>query len=128
MVYVCKQDFYKRLMPEYIPSRSPCPIGRASRILGDRWVMLILREAFLGEQRFDGWLSRLPISRAVLTDRLTMLVKAGIFERDPPQGKRALYKLTERGMALAPVYAAIKDWGDSWLPRPGGAKPPQKWQ
>ncbi len=103
-------------MPAYITSRSPCPVGRASRILGDRWVILILREAFLGEQRFDGWLSRLSISRAVLADRLNLLVDAGILEREPPTGKRALYMLSDSGTALKPVYQSIQKWGDMWLP------------
>ncbi|MEM1133952.1 MAG: helix-turn-helix domain-containing protein [Pseudomonadota bacterium] len=104
-------------MPKYKPSASPCPIGRASRILGDRWAMLILRDALLGETRFDGWLNRMPISRAVLSDRLAMLCKAGLLQRDPPDGKRALYRLTEAGKAIAPIYAEITKWGDAHVPR-----------
>ncbi|MEO1046636.1 MAG: helix-turn-helix domain-containing protein [Pseudomonadota bacterium] len=104
-------------MPEYRASRSPCPIGRASRVLGDRWAMLILRDALLGEERFEGWMARLDISRAVLTDRLAMLCQAGLLQRDPPGGKRAHYRLTEAGRALAPVYAEITQWGDTHLPR-----------
>jgi DNA-binding HxlR family transcriptional regulator len=95
-------------MKAYIPSRAPCPIGRASRVLGDRWAMLILREAFLGVEHFEHFLA--------LTSRLGILVAAGLFERVPPTGKRAAYRLTEAGRALGPTYEAIKTWGDAWLP------------
>ena len=105
-------------MKTYIPSRAPCPIGRASRVLGDRWAMLILREAFLGIDHFEGFLERLDISRAALTSRLGILVAAGLFERVPPSGKRATYRLTEAGRALGPTFEALKAWGDAWLPAP----------
>ena len=59
---------------KYVASRSPCPIGRASRVLGDRWVLLLLREAFLGVDRFDDFFDRLGISRATLTSRLALMV------------------------------------------------------
>ncbi len=102
-------------MFKYIPSRSPCPIGRASRILGDRWAILILREAFVGVDRFEAFLDRLPISRAALTSRLKMLVDAGIVERDPPTGKRAVYRLTAAGEDLFTTITAMRQWGDRWL-------------
>jgi DNA-binding HxlR family transcriptional regulator len=114
---------------EYVPSRSPCAVGRASRLLGDRWVLLILREAFLGFDRFEDFVGRLDISRAALTSRLGWMVEAGVMERVPPDGKRAAYRLTAAGEALRPTYDAIKTWGDTWLPRapkengPGDAGP-----
>lgn len=104
-------------MKDYTPSRSPCPVGRASRLLGDRWVLLILREAFLGIDRFEDFIGRLDISRAALTSRLGWMVAAGVLERVPPQAKRARYRLTPAGEALRPTYDAIKAWGDAWLPR-----------
>ena len=60
-------------MKTYQPSRSPCPIGRASRVLGDRWVLLILREGFLGAERFEEFVERLGINRAALSSRLAIL-------------------------------------------------------
>lgn len=111
-------------MKQFQPSRSPCPIGRASRILGDRWVLLILREAFLGETRFEGFMGRLPISRAALTSRLGMLVEAGLLERDPPDAKRAAYRLTEAGRALLPVYREIGRWSGAHL---FGSDQPGEW-
>ncbi|MDG5747976.1 helix-turn-helix domain-containing protein [Qipengyuania sp. XHP0207] len=97
------------------PSRSPCPIGRASRLLGDRWVLLILREAFLGATRFEEFLPNTGINRAALTSRLAALIDHGVLERDPPTGRRAEYRLTEAGRALAPVMGAMRDWGQEWL-------------
>ncbi len=102
-------------MRSFTSSRSPCPIGRASRILGDRWSLLILREAFLGVNRFEDFLDRLPISRAVLTARLRMLADAGVLVRDPPRSKRATYTLTEAGCDLFPMLTALRQWGDRWL-------------
>lgn len=107
-------------MKDYVPSRSPCAVGRASRLLGDRWVLLILREAFLGVDRFEDFIARLDISRAALTSRLGWMVAAGVMERVPPGSKRAAYRLTDAGRALRPAYDAIKAWGDEWLPRGGG--------
>ena len=102
-------------MKSYEPSRSPCPIGRASRILGDRWVLLILREAFLGVSRFEDFMARLPISRAALSSRLAMMCEAGILERDPPEAKRAAYRLTASGKALEPTYRSINAWSTQHL-------------
>jgi DNA-binding HxlR family transcriptional regulator len=107
-------------MKSYVPSRAPCPVGRASRVIGDRWALLILREAFLGIDRFEDFMNRLPISRAALTSRLQLLVAAGVLERRPPSGKRAHYCLTPAGLALKPAYDAIKIWGEEWLPAPEG--------
>jgi DNA-binding HxlR family transcriptional regulator len=103
-------------MKRYHPSRAPCPVGRASRVIGDRWALLILREAFLGIERFEDFMIRLPISRSALASRLQLLVAAGVLERDPPDGRRAAYRLTQSGHALRPAYDAIKSWGEAWLP------------
>ncbi|MEO9461928.1 MAG: helix-turn-helix domain-containing protein [Marinomonas sp.] len=108
-------------MKRYEPSRSPCPIGRASRILGDRWVILILREAYLGVVRFEDFMARLPISRAALASRLAMMTEAGLLQRDPPDAKRANYKLTEAGQALKPTYDAMKAWSGQHLFEEGDA-------
>ncbi len=103
-------------MKVYAPSRSPCPIGRASRLLGDRWVILILREAFLGVDRFDDFVNRLGINRAALTSRLQWLVEAGLIARDPPDAKRGRYFLTEGGRALMPTFTAMREWATAYLP------------
>lgn len=98
-------------MKTYQASRSPCPIHRAARVLGDRWVLLILREAFLGAQRFEEFVAALDINRAALTSRLAILQEAGLMERDPPDSKRARYVLTDSARALGPVYRDLAQWG-----------------
>ena len=102
-------------MKTYQPSRSPCPIGRAARVLGDRWVLLILREAFLGADRFEHFVERLGINRAALTSRLSILQEAGLITRDPPEGKRARYALTEAAHGLVPLYQEMAAWSDAHL-------------
>lgn len=102
-------------MKTYQPSRSPCPIGRAARVLGDRWVLLILRESYRGAERFEDFIEPLGINRAALTSRLTMLQDAGLLTRDPPEGKRARYVMTERAKALLPVYREMAIWGGEHL-------------
>ena len=102
-------------MKRYEPSRSPCPIGRAARVLGDRWVILIMREVYLGAERFEDFIEPLGINRAALTSRLKMMQEAGLLRREPPEGKRARYVLTERAKALAPVFHEMANWGAEHL-------------
>lgn len=102
-------------MKTYTPSRAPCPIARAARVLGDRWVLLILRDAFLGAERFEEFVDRLGINRAALTSRLTILQEAGLIRRDPPTGKRARYILTDSARALGPVFEEMAGWSGTHL-------------
>ena len=102
-------------MKTYRASRSPCPIGRAARVLGDRWVILILREVLWGTDRFEHFIERLGINRAALTSRLDILQEAGLIRREPPEGKRARYVLTPSGEALVPLYKEMADWGSEHL-------------
>lgn len=117
-------------MKTYRPSRAPCPIARAARVLGDRWVLLILRDAFLGAERFEEFVDRLGINRAALTSRLAIMQEAGLIRREPPEGKRARYLLTDKAQALVPLYTELAGWSTEhlfaddetapdWPPRPG---------
>lgn len=85
-------------------------------MLGDRWVLLILREAMLGVTRFDDFIARTGINRAALASRLGILLDAGLLERVPPDARRAEYRLTEAGRALEPTMVALRDWGERHLP------------
>lgn len=94
-----------------------CSIARTLEFVGDRWSLLILREAsFYGITRFEHLRTRLGISKAVLTDRLDGLVEHGILERVPyqPPGERLRheYRLTTAGSELFPVLVALLEWGD----------------
>ena len=112
-------------MKTYQASTSPCPIHRAARVLGDRWVMLVLREAFLGADRFEDFVENLGINRAALTSRLAILQEAGLMRRDPPEGKRARYVLTQSARALAPLYRDLAHWSAEHLYDAGD--PPGEW-
>jgi DNA-binding HxlR family transcriptional regulator len=94
-----------------------CPIARALSVVGDRWALLVVREAFLGTLRFEDFQERTGAARNVLSDRLEKLVEHGVLERHPYQEKptRHEYRLTEKGLDLYPVMMALVRWGDRWL-------------
>ncbi len=100
----------------------PCSVARTVDLLGDAWMILILRDAFYGVRRFEDFQSQLGIGRNVLTQRLRALVEAGILRREAYQERpvRHEYRLTERGRALFDVVLALMRFGDDWL-APDGA-------
>jgi DNA-binding HxlR family transcriptional regulator len=98
-----------------------CSIARALELVGERWTLLIIRDAFLGRRRFDEFQESLGIARNVLTERLDRLVGEGILERTPYSERppRFEYALTERGRELAVPLLALMQWGDRHLsPKP----------
>lgn len=99
--------------------RDRCGMALATELLGDRWTMLILREAFYGVTRFDDLRADLGAPRGILSARLRGLVEAGVLERHPyREGKARMrheYRLSARGLELAPVLIALMDWGDRHL-------------
>ncbi|MCG8537981.1 MAG: helix-turn-helix transcriptional regulator [Pseudomonadales bacterium] len=101
----------------------PCSIARSLSILGDRWTLLILRNAFLGMRRFDDFQSSLGVTRHVLASRLKRLVETGVFKKVPYQDRqtRYEYKLTQMGRDLYPVMLSLVVWGDKWLDGGKGA-------
>ncbi len=94
-----------------------CSIARALEVVGERWSLLIVRDALLGLRRFDEFQDSLGIARNVLTDRLTKLVDHGIFERVPYQDRppRYEYRLTSAGQQLSTALLALMHWGDRHL-------------
>ena len=76
---------------------------------------MILREAFLGADRFEQFVDRLGINRAALTSRLSILLEAELMTREPPSGKRARYILTPSAHALVPLYRELAEWGSEHL-------------
>jgi DNA-binding HxlR family transcriptional regulator len=91
----------------------PCTIARASVIFGQSWNLLILREAFYGNRRFDQLQKALGIGRNILTERLSTLIDEGLFTRDPYQEHptRYEYLLTDKGRDTFPVLLAMATWG-----------------
>jgi DNA-binding HxlR family transcriptional regulator len=93
----------------------PCPIGRAVDVLGDRWTLLILRNATLGVTRFEDFRAELGIADNILSNRLARLVDAGVLVRVPyrdPQRTRHEYRLTTRGADVLDVLHALAGWGE----------------
>jgi len=99
-----------------------CSVARALEAIGERWTILILRDAFFGVRRFDDFQKDLGIARNVLQTRLTHLVDEGIMERIPYQERpvRHEYKLTQKGIDLWPVIIAMLGWGDRYEASPAG--------
>lgn len=101
----------------------PCSVARSLAILGDRWTLLVLRNAFLGVRRFDDFQAQLGVTRHLLAERLNRLVEAGVMKKVAYQERppRYEYRLTEKGRDLYPVLLALTTWGDKWLDEGRGA-------
>jgi DNA-binding HxlR family transcriptional regulator len=92
-----------------------CSAARALGLVGERWSLLILRDAmFRGFTRFSQFQKSLGVATNVLAKRLEGFVAAGLMERQP-SGDQAEYVLTEKGLELKPVLVALAQWGDKWL-------------
>jgi DNA-binding HxlR family transcriptional regulator len=97
-------------------------VGRALELVGERWTLLILREAFFGVQRFGQLARNLNIPRPTLSSRLRMLVDVGLLDRVPysRDPERHEYRLTDSGRELFGAIVVLMRWGDKHLPNPGG--------
>ncbi|HEX3828837.1 MAG TPA: helix-turn-helix domain-containing protein [Sporichthyaceae bacterium] len=103
---------------------STCAISRSLAVLGERWTMLILREALAGTTRFADFRDDLGVASDILTDRLVTLVEYGALTKEPYQevGARTRYeyRLTPAGRELQVVLGALQQWGDEHLAWPDG--------
>ena len=95
-----------------------CPIARTVSVLGDRWTLLVVRQAVRGATRFEEFRKALDISPTLLDQRLKTLCEHGILERvaDEARPRRPEYRLTAKGLELAPVLLAIVQWGEKHYP------------
>lgn len=97
-----------------------CSIARSLEVLGQKWSLLIVREALAGRTRYAEFRARLGIAPDVLSDRLSTLVEHGILERrayrEAGERERDEYVLTDAGRDLTPVLVAMLDWGDEHRP------------
>jgi len=100
-----------------------CSIARALEVVGERWTLLIVRDAFLGLRRFEQFQESLGIARNVLTERLNRLVEEGILERVrySERPERFEYRLTQKGRDLQIALTGLVQWGDKYL----SEKPPR---
>src|ERR1044072_7241978 len=94
-----------------------CSLARALEVIGERWTLLVVRDAMYGVRRFGDFLAHLDIPRAVLSQRLATLVEAGVLDKrryqdSPP---REEYVLTPVGHELWPPVLALAAWGERHL-------------
>lgn len=100
--------------------RSGCPINLTLEILGDRWSLIVLRDMMFGNRRHFRELltnSQEGIASNILADRLKRLMEEGLISKrdDPSHKQKSIYSLTEMGIALVPVFAAMGSWGRKFL-------------
>ena len=99
--------------------RSRCSVAGTLAVVGEKWSLLVLREAFFGVRRFADLQRVLGAPKAVLSDRLATLVEQGVLARVPYQAdgarQRHEYRLTPKGRDLYPTLVALMQWGDTYL-------------
>lgn len=95
-------------------AKEDCSLARTLAVIGDRWTLMILRDAFLRVRRFEDFEASLKIARRVLSERLALLVEHGILAKAAYQERptRYEYRLTEKGLELYPALIALVHWGD----------------
>ena len=93
-----------------------CPVARSQAVIGDRWAVLVVRELFMGNRRFDSLLAQSQSTPQMLSTRLKRLEADGMVQRTRYMDKppRYEYELTEMGRAFYPVILALREWGETW--------------
>ncbi|WP_241990438.1 MULTISPECIES: winged helix-turn-helix transcriptional regulator [Cryobacterium] len=106
------------VMPDAPPARvvwtdPNCPVARTADLVGDRWSLLVIRDAMDGARTFTDFVQRTGIARNILTDRLRKLTAHGLLTQvDAPSGTRKLYQLTDAGKDFFAVIVALRQWGE----------------
>lgn len=100
-----------------------CPVARSLDVMGDRWALLIVRDALDGMRRFGEFQKSLSVARNILADRLRKLVDAGVLETRPASDGTSYeeYALTPKGQGLFPVIVGLRQWGEAHLFAPDDA-------
>ena len=97
-----------------------CPVARALDLVGDRWSLLVIRDAMDGARTFTEFQRRTGIARNILSDRLRKLSTHGLLaQRTAPTGRRLEYVLTDSGRDLFPVLLTLRQWGERYAFEPG---------
>jgi DNA-binding HxlR family transcriptional regulator len=102
--------------------RQTCSLARTLEVVGERWTLLIVRDLFMGIQRFSDLVAHLDIPRAILSSRLTALTDEGLVERRPYAPGRDAFVLTAAGEDLWPAVYALTQWGERHRCAGGGAR------
>jgi DNA-binding HxlR family transcriptional regulator len=98
-----------------------CPVARALEAVGDRWSLMIIRDAFDGVCRFSEFQKSLGVAKNILASRLKALVETGVFNIQPASDGSAYkeYVLTEKGRAIFPLIVCMRQWGERFMFEPG---------
>jgi len=104
-------------------NRDHCPVMKAVSLVGDKWILLILRECFLGFKRFEDYQENLGISRSVLSTKLNKMVRLNLLYKKPYQEEgeriRFEYRLSAKGWDFIKVVIALMEWGNEHLVEKG---------
>ena len=115
-----KPKVTKRTADPLDPARTLCPVARAELVVGDRWTVLVLRELFSGNHRFEEIQAMTGATPQMAAARLKQLEADGLVERRPysEHPPRYGYHLTPKGDAFFPVILALRQWGEAWVKSP----------
>lgn len=104
-------------------NNAQCPVARALEVLGDRWALMILRDAFDGLRRFSEFQKNLGLAKNILASRLKLLVESGLLMTQPASDGSAYkeYVLTEKGLSVFPVVVGLRQWGSYTCLKRGSA-------
>jgi len=94
-----------------------CPVARTLEVIGDRWSLMIIRDAFDDIRRFSEFQKSLGVAKNILASRLKALVEVGVFEVRPASDGSAYkeYVLTDKGREIFPVVVSLRQWGERFL-------------
>lgn len=99
-----------------------CPVARTLDLVGDRWSLLVIRDAMDGARSFTEFQRRTGIARNILAERLRKLAAYGLLaQRTAPSGRRQEYVLTDAGRDLFSVILTLRQWGERHAFAPGEA-------
>ncbi|MEM6807326.1 MAG: helix-turn-helix domain-containing protein [Bacteroidota bacterium] len=103
--------------------RGLCPIVSAIGEIGDKWILLILRESFIGARRFDEFQANLNVSKSVLSNKLNKMLELSLLQKvsykNPGERTRFEYRLTRKGKDLGKVVISLLNWGNTYLVEEG---------
>lgn len=102
------------------PDPRECPVARSLEAIGDRWSLMIVRDAFDDVRRFSEFQKSLGVAKNILASRLKALVEVGVFDIRPASDGSAYkeYVLTEKGREIFPIVVALRQWGERFAFEP----------
>ncbi|RMP63036.1 hypothetical protein ALQ18_04008 [Pseudomonas marginalis pv. marginalis] len=102
---------------QHLLAQSECPVARTLEAIGDRWVLMIIRDAFDDVRRFSEFQKRLGLAKNILAVKLKLLVELGVFEIHPASDGSAYkeYVLSPMGRAVFPIVVSMRQWGQQFL-------------